>query len=352
MRPLSKLLFTLLLVIIHPVLTSFGYMTREDKFSSFLEGEEISALVAIKGGMYLRQGHAVGFHFELLNRFAEHQRCNVKIKPAFECDPFEQLINKEVDIIVVDSGKDTIPDEYIPLVISSIDLNEFDQVWVVRRENYQLLENLNYWFNFYRQSKDYLRLVNTYYKRYRGVSYASGPVTVLSPYDHLIKRYSSNIGWDWRLLAALIYQESKFTMNAHSGRGAQGLMQVKSSTAGQFEIEDLFDPEQNIKAGTLYLKRLEGLFNQPDIDSLNRIKFMLAAYNAGEGRVDDIRRLAAFKGVNHNEWNKAKEVIPYMRSRESIPDSVVKLGLFRGHETLKYVDEVLARYEIYKALVR
>lgn len=352
MRLVSRFLFTLLLIVIHSVLSSFGKHISENKYSTFLEGKEVKALVNIKGGMYLKQGHPVGFHFDLLNRFALHQKCSLKIKPVHESDPWAELISGRVDILVVDSQRDTIPDEYSDLVISSTDLNHHEQVWVVKKENYQMLENLNYWFNFFRQSKDYLQLLNSYYRKYSGVSYAVGPVSMLSPYDNLIKEYAKTIGWDWRLLASLIYQESKFSMSARSSRGAQGLMQVRSATAKQFGIDNIFDPEQNIKAGTLFIKRLQSLYNTPEIDSVNRIKFTLAAYNAGEGRVEDIRLLAAHKGVNYNDWESLRTVISEMRNRESIPEGVIKLGSFRGGETLNFVTEVISRYEDYKVLVK
>jgi membrane-bound lytic murein transglycosylase F len=336
----------------HPVLSSFGRHISDNKYSTFLEGKEVRALVNIKGGMYLKQGHPVGFHFDLLNRFAGHQRCSVNIKPVLGGDPWSDLLSGKVDILVVDSQKDTIPDEFSDKVISSVDLNHHEQVWVVMKENYQMLENLNYWFSFFRQSKEYKQLLNSYYRKYSGVSYAVGPVSVLSPYDKLIKEYSKSIGWDWRLLAALIYQESKFSMTAKSSRGAQGLMQVRSATAKQFEIDNVFDPEQNIKAGTLFIKRLQRLYSQPDIDSVNRIKFTLAAYNAGEGRLEDIRQFAIHKGVNHNDWDSLTEVVADMRYKENIPEGVTKLGSFKGNETLKYVEEVISRYEDYKVLVR
>lgn len=352
MRPFSKILFTLLLVVIHSLFSSFGKNLSENKYSNYLEGKEVKALVNIKGGMYLKQGHPVGFHFDLLNRFALHQKCSVKIKPILESNPWTELISGRVDILVVDSQKDTIPDEFVHLVISSVDLNHHEQVWVVRKENYQLLQNLNYWFSFFRQSKEYLQLINSYYRRYIGVSYAQGPVSVLSPYDQLIKEYSGSIGWDWRLLAALIYQESKFSMSAKSSRGAQGLMQVRTATAKQFNIDNIFDPEQNIKAGTLFIKRLQRFYNLPEIDSVNRIKLTLAAYNAGEGRVEDIRKLAMHRGVNHNNWDSLMTVVLDMRNRENIPEGVIKLGSFKGDETLRFVNEVMSRYDDYKVLVK
>jgi len=343
-------IFVLLFALIIISSTKEDIITDRDPV--ILEGTEFKALINIQGGIFLKSGHPVGFHFDLLNRFSEHQRCIIKIKPVTDCNPWEELALGRVDIVVADAGKDTIPDDYSHLFISSLELNEFEQVWVVTKENYNLLQNMNYWFGYFQNSKDYRTLVNNYYRTYTRVNFTGGAVSKLSPYDSIIKSYSSSIGWDWRLLASLIYQESKFSMGAKSGRGAYGLMQIRSATAKQFGIENIYDPEQNIKAGTLMIKRLLNLYKSDDIDSVNRIKFALAAYNAGEGRVDDIRRLAEHKGANPNNWDSTKMIITHMKNSEKIPDGILKLGNFKGTETLKFVEEVLDRYENYKVLVR
>ncbi|HBG23588.1 MAG: hypothetical protein A2X17_00060 [Bacteroidetes bacterium GWF2_41_61] len=343
-------IFVLLFALIIISSTKEDIITDRDPV--ILEGTEFKAIINIQGGIFLKSGHPVGFHFDLLNRFSEHQRCIIKIKPVTDCNPWEELALGRVDIVVANAGNDTIPDDYSHLFISSLELNEFEQVWVVTKENYNLLQNMNYWFGYFQNSKDYRTLVNNYYRTYTRVDFTGGAVSKLSPYDSIIKSYSSSIGWDWRLLASLIYQESKFSMGAKSKRGAYGLMQIRSATAKQFGIENIYDPEQNIKAGTLMIKRLLNLYKSDEIDSVNRVKFALAAYNAGEGRVDDIRRLAEHKGANPNDWESTKEIITHMKNSEKIPDGILKLGNFKGTETLKFVEEVLDRYENYKVLVR
>ncbi|MDP3451658.1 MAG: transglycosylase SLT domain-containing protein [Bacteroidales bacterium] len=352
MRPIFKLILILIPALIIPALSTSGGGNNIEKSRYSVEGKELKAMVVIKGGMYLNHGHPVGFHFDLLNRFANHQRCKVKIKPVIESDPWRELTEGRIDLLVVDSVRDTIPDQYSHLVISGLDLNDYEQVWVVAKENYTMLQNMNYWIGYYRNSEEYSNLIRKYYKQYKRVSFENGPISVLSPYDPIIKRYASTIGWDWRLLASLIYQESKFSMSARSGRGAHGLMQVMSQSAKHLDISELYDPELNIKAGTMLIKRLSNLYKSSNIDSVNQIKFVLAAYNAGEGRVEDIRRFAIHTGINHNEWDSAKSVISMMRERENLPEGVVKLGTFKGTETLNFVDSILERYDNYKVLVK
>jgi membrane-bound lytic murein transglycosylase F len=324
-----------------------------DSHMFYIEKDTLNALLNVKDGIYLKGGHTVGFHFDILKQFAKRQKCFINIKPSHNMNPWEELINKKVDILAVDAQNDTIPDVYQSDVISSIELNEYNQVWVVRKSDYNLLQHLNYWISHFKQTKDYDNLVNKYYRRYRGYSVSSSrPVAILSPYDNLIKQYSKTIDWDWRLLASLIFQESKFSISAHSGRGAHGLMQIKRATADQFNIKDIYDPEQNIKAGTLLIKRLQKLYSKEEMDSVNYVKFVLAAYNSGEGRVDDIRKFALHMGSDPNDWNSIKEIIPLMRNKDNIPAGLLRLGSFKGVETVRFVNEVLSRFEDYKVLVR
>lgn len=343
-------LFVLVIIII---LAGSTKIRKESSPLYFLEGDTLDVRIAVEGGVYIRQGHPSGFHYDILNKFAKNEKCKLNLLPKNDSDKWDELISGSVDILVIDADKEVIPDELSGNLISSVAINDGEQVWVVRREDFNLLQQLNYWINFFKQSMEYGALITKYFKRYTRIPFSmSASTSVLSPYDDLIKKYSKTIGWDWRLLASLIYQESKFSMNVSSSRGAHGLMQVKAATAKQFNIDNVFDPEQNIKAGTLLIKRLQKMFDDPGIDSVNRIKIVLAAYNSGEGRVIDMRSLARHNGVDPNDWNILKDLIPQMRKRENIPPGVLKLGPFKGHETFKFVDEVYDRYITYTNFVK
>jgi membrane-bound lytic murein transglycosylase F len=169
----------------------------------------------------------------------------------------------------------------------------------------------------------------------------------LSPYDDVIRKYAAELGWDWRMLAAVVYQESKFSINSRSHRGAQGLMQVMPQTAKHYQVEDLLDPDQNLKAGTSHLKRLQRLYIKQDLEPMELIKFTLAAYNAGEGRVADCRSFAAKQQVDSTKWDEIVKIIPLMREDSILEDESVKLGKFQGHETIAYIDNVMALYDAF-----
>ncbi|MCR5004089.1 MAG: transglycosylase SLT domain-containing protein, partial [Bacteroidales bacterium] len=166
----------------------------------------------------------------------------------------------------------------------------------------------------------------------------------LGPYDALIKKYAAQIGWDWRLFAALIYQESHFRIDVTSYRGAKGLLQMMPSTARRFGADDLFNPEESISAGAKYLDNLQRMFAKVAASDIEREKITLAAYNAGEGRILDCINYARFKGVDPSTWDAIVGVIPEMRDESILQVDTVKLGMFQGYETIAYIDSVMDIY--------
>lgn len=174
---------------------------------------------------------------------------------------------------------------------------------------------------------------------------------VISPYDSLIKVYSDSADLDWRLVSAIIYHESKFDNDVRSHRGAAGLMQMMPSTAENMGADDLTDPVQSVKAGTRYLGHLRRSINRHVEDPSERLKFMLASYNAGTGRILDCINYARYRGVDTLSWDAIVELIPEMSSDEILELDSIKFGKFKGVETIAYVQNVLDKYEQYKRRV-
>jgi membrane-bound lytic murein transglycosylase F len=177
-------------------------------------------------------------------------------------------------------------------------------------------------------------------------------ITRVSKYDDLIREFSSNINWDWRLLASLICQESQFRPTVVSNSGAYGLMQIMPVTARNFGIDITSSPKSNMKAGILYINWLYSIFNSRIADENERLSFVLASYNAGPGHVLDAMRLAEKNGKDPQKWTGNVAVWLLKKSEpEYYNDSVVKSGYFRGTESVKFVSEVLNRYEHYKNFI-
>ena len=172
----------------------------------------------------------------------------------------------------------------------------------------------------------------------------------ISPYDALFRKHARTLGWDWRLLAALAYQESHFKNAATAPSGAQGLMGIMPRTAQTLKVTpgELANPDVNISTGVEVLRLFRKGFTQI-ADTTELIKFTLAAYNAGIGHIYDARRLAKKHNKNPSLWDdNVAEFVLLKREPDYYNDPVCRHGYLRGGETFNYVKEILGRYESYQ----
>ena len=259
----------------------------------------------------------------------------------------------------------TVCDEHVAMVNSTyydnIDIEtpvSFPQklAWAVKKGADSLRLSINEWLRDYKETPDYRMLYHKYFvssrsSHKRNQEFHSISGGKISRYDDLIKKYSDEIGWDWRLLASLVYQESRFNPKIDSWAGAQGLMQLMPNTARRFGANNVYDPEQNIRAGVKFLEYLEKQFEKKQAEKEDRIRFVLASYNVGLGHVLDARRLAHKYEADTNSWNAVDTFLLYKSMPKYYNDPVVKHGYCRGEETYNFVNQILDRYEHYKNLV-
>ena len=174
---------------------------------------------------------------------------------------------------------------------------------------------------------------------------------VISHYDGFFQRYASTIRWDWRLIAAICYQESTFDPQAHSWAGACGLMQIMPGTADHLGLarSDMYDPEKNIAAGVSYLGELDRTFSDIS-DRTERIKFVLGAYNGGHFHIRDAMALAQKNGRNPRRWGDVEPYVLGLARPEYYNDPVVKYGYMRGSETADYVRKIHERWNSYRGV--
>ncbi|MDY7091817.1 MAG: transporter substrate-binding domain-containing protein [Acidobacteriota bacterium] len=168
----------------------------------------------------------------------------------------------------------------------------------------------------------------------------------ISPFDPLFQQYGGEEEFDWRLLASQAYQESRFDPQARSWAGAIGLMQIMPRTARHMKVRgDLRDPAVSIAAGTQYLNWLMQRF-EPSLPFAERLRFALAAYNAGHGHVRDGRRLARELGYDPDVWfDNVEKVIVLLSQREYARRA--RYGYCRCQETVDYVRHISDRYSAY-----
>ncbi|MCB9494929.1 MAG: transglycosylase SLT domain-containing protein [Desulfobacteraceae bacterium] len=165
-------------------------------------------------------------------------------------------------------------------------------------------------------------------------------------YYPVIKKYSDESGLDWRLVTAQIYQESHFNEWAKSHARAKGLMQLMPNTAAALGVTDIYSPEENIKAGAFYLKKLYDIFENASGE--DRIKIALAAYNMGQGHMYDARKLSRRLGLDPDKWYNMLRVLPLLKKKEHY--KTLTYGYARGDEPVTYVRKIFGFYRILKEL--
>ena len=175
------------------------------------------------------------------------------------------------------------------------------------------------------------------------------PVFHISPYDSLFRVYADTVGWDWKMLAAVAYVESKFDTSAVSAVGAKGLMQIMPVTARAMGIPEGMerDPAESVRAATQYFVYLSHLFRR--IPEGERTNFVLAAYNAGFGHIHDAMRLSHKYGLNRYVWNDNVETyLRHLNDSVYYTDSLCRNGRFVGTETTLFVRKVQHKYSEYR----
>ena len=177
----------------------------------------------------------------------------------------------------------------------------------------------------------------------------TAPIFRVSAYDSIFRAYADTIGWDWKMLAAVAYVESKFDTAAVSSVGARGLMQIMPQTARAMGIPEGMehDPDESVRAAAAYFEYLSHLFRR--VPEGERINFVLASYNAGFGHIQDAMRLASKYGKNRYVWNDNVE--SYLRLKiDSVyfTDSLCRNGRFNATETILFVRRVQHKYGEYR----
>lgn len=228
--------------------------------------------------------------------------------------------------------------------------------WALRSTSPNLLQAVNSWLvekkkvfiprtyaRYFLNSKNqYERTTNTY---------SSLGGNRISVYDEIIQENAQILGWDWRLLAALVYKESRFDTTALSYAGAQGLLQLMPVTVERFGVTNPNDPEESLKGGVKYLQYLDKFWMERVPETNERIKFMLASYNIGQGHVEDAWRLTLKYQKNPQSWQEVSNFLNLKSDPKYYRDAVVKSGYAKGHIAVNYVRDVLALFQSYKALV-
>lgn len=235
--------------------------------------------------------------------------------------------------------------------------------WIVRKDNHCLARWVNRWGESIPDKESYRAIQKRYFEMSKSDDEVEEEQSAprpriklrkgsISQYDTIFKHYAEEfrLGWSWHLLASIAYHESRFNAGIVGWSGARGLMGIMPRTGRRFgaDKQELLDPEVSVRVSIRCLLAFKNEF--PDVtDPEEKLKFTLAAYNAGSGHVADARRLAAKYGGNPNVWdNNVEAYIRLKKDPNYYNDPVCRSGYLRGAETINYVRSVMARYQAYK----
>ena len=273
-------------------------------------------------------------------------------------DLMMQVANGTIDYTLSDNDLARLNKTYYPNLNTNLAVS-FDQraSWAVRKTSPLLSEAADQWHKENMTSPAYKASAKKYFEMSKRLPH--GPILSIkdgkiSHFDHLFKKYAPEVGWDWRVIASLAYNESNFDTTAVSWVGAKGLMQLMPRTARLMGIPEGKEqnPEESVKAATKYLAQIARSFNKVT-NPEEKMKFVLGAYNAGIGHVFDAMALAEKYGKNKYIWDENVASFILLKSNEEyFNDPVCKNGYFRGRETYNFVKDILERAEMYKQKIK
>jgi peptidoglycan lytic transglycosylase F len=273
----------------------------------------------------------------------------------YEDIPTEELIRqvaeRTIDVTIADSNIAQLNRRYYPQVMVGRAIAEKNHLgWAVAPQATELLTEINAFFSHIKSNGEFKEIYQRYYSRANDFdfvdirAYHRRLKSRLPKYQAIIQTAANMHGFDWRLIAAQMYQESHFNPVAESHAGAVGLMQLTKNTAQSLGVVDMKHPGENIHAGVQHLKNLYDYFDKAS--GIDRLCIALAAYNIGQGHLMDARRLAAKKQLDPNKWSSLSETLPLLRYKKYYRKAIY--GYCRGTEPVEYVRQIMLYYDILK----
>lgn len=323
--------------------------TSYDLASILKGGELIITTISSPQTYYDYHGVGMGLQYALAENFAESQGLTIRVEVASDTTELvKKLQNGEADVIAFPLNENFLKEHgLIPAGYNK------SGRWGVRKNAQQLADAMNDWYGEgieidVNKALEEKTKKSHHIERKAQAVYLSRERGVISVYDNLFKNASSMTGWDWKLIAAQCYQESAFDPNARSYVGARGLMQLMPKTAKSLglEEEDICQPDKNVDAAARHIAKLDRIFS--DVKDRNeRIKFVLAAYNGGQGHLRDAMALSKKYGHNPHIWDEVAPYVLALSQPDFYKDPVVKYGYMIGQETTGYVQKIMERWRDY-----
>ncbi len=331
------------------ILFSKEYITTRQQIVVNRENYNIRKLEDLAGKtIHVRKGTS----YE--ERLKELQQNGMSITiEAVDNIPTAELIQKvaegKIEITIADSNVAMLNRRYFPKAVARGSISKKNHIgWAVHPESKKLVEKINEFFVKIKKDGTFNQIYKKYYMDLELFDYVDLRAyhrrihSRLPQFIPLIRSAADQYGFDWRIIAAQIYQESHFRTLAKSPAGAHGLMQLTERTAQAYGVTDLYDPTQNINAGVRHLKELYDLFK--GAESADRLFIAFGAYNTGQGHIRDAQRLAKKMNLDPNKWSSLSKTLPMLRKWKYFKDA--KYGYCRGTEPVRYVRQIMIYYDI------
>ena len=265
---------------------------------------------------------------------------------TLDTDGLLYLVNARlIDYTIADSNQITLIRRFYPKLNVAFNISPTRQLaWAFKKsDDLSLYHEAVLFINKIKKNKQLEQLIERHYGHTRNIKYVGHCTfnlhfqSLLPQYQQLFQDAADTHAFDWRLLAAISYQESHWDRHAVSPTGVKGLMMLTQATAGQLNVKDRTDPEESIFGGALYLKqrlkKIPGRIPEPD-----RTWFALASYNIGFGHLEDARIITQKLGKNPDKWIDVKQSLPLLTKEKWY--SKAKHGYARGKEPVIYVDNI------------
>ena len=256
---------------------------------------------------------------------------------------FESVLNGSIDYTIADSNSLAVNRRRHPELSIGFTLNQDQNIaWLLHQsQDDSLLALMVEYFGEIRADGSLTALEYKYFGHIRQFNYVDTKVFIdavdkrLPRYRPLFEEYSDTV--DWRLMAALSYQESHWNPRAKSPTGVRGMMMLTLPTAKEMGVSSRLNAEQSIRGGIRYFSKL--LTRIPDrIEEPDKTWFAMAAYNLGWGHVEDARRLTHKQGGNPDKWIDVKQRLPLLRQKKYYKQT--RFGFARGDEAVTYVTNI------------
>ncbi len=269
-------------------------------------------------------------------------------------DLLRMVNDRLIDITLVNSNELAMHQVYFPNIRKAFNLEPDIQLqWALslpaRADDHSLLDAANQFLQQARTEGRIDRLVERYYGHLDVMGYVGANAFAkhlqqrLPDYEAMFRQYAAEFGLDWRLLAAVGYQESHWDPQARSKTGVRGLMMLTGNTAREMGVKDRLDPRQSIEGGARYLALM--LERLPDsIQYPERYWFALAAYNVGLGHLEDARKLTVQAGLDPDSWVDVRSILPRLSQKQWY--SQTRYGFARGGEPVHFVNNIRRYHDI------